>query len=67
MLEERTEVGVEVELGGFVVEEVVVVVVVRVEVTRLLLLLLTVGREELPEGRLTELEEAGQSVVANDR
>lgn len=70
-VEERTVVGVEVELGGFVVEEEVVVVVVRVEVTTLLLLLLplllTVDREEEPEGRLTELEEAGQLVVANEQ
>jgi hypothetical protein len=59
VVEERTEVGVEMELGGLVVEEVVVVVV-RVELTRLLL---TVGKDEVPEGRLTELEEAGQLVV----
>ena len=56
----RTEVGVEVGVGGFV-EEVVVVVVVRVELL-LLLLLLPEGKEEVPE--LTELEEAGQLVVA---
>jgi len=63
----RTTVGVEVELRGFVVEEVVEVVV-RVEVTRLLLLLLLpVEREEEPEGRLAELEETGQLVVANER
>lgn len=67
---ERTVVGEGVELGGFVVEDVVVELVVRVEVTRLLLLLLllTVGKEEEPEGRLVELEEeAGQLVVANER
>jgi len=59
----RTEVGVEVGVGGFV-EEVVVVVVVRVELLLLLLLLLLLpeGKEEVPE--LTELEEAGQLVVA---
>ena len=65
VVEERTEVGVEVEVGGFVVEEVVLVVVVRVEVTRLLPLLLTVGKEEVPEGRLAELEE--QVGFANER
>jgi hypothetical protein len=65
VVEERTVVGVEVELGGLVVEEVVVVVVVRVELT-LLLLLLTVDKVEEPEGRLTELEEAGQLVVEPD-
>jgi hypothetical protein len=62
VLEGRTEVGVEMEVGGFVVEEVVVVVVVRVELT-MLLLLLPVGKEEVPEGRLAELEETGQLVV----
>jgi len=66
-LEERTEVGVKVELGGFVVEEVVVEVEVRVELTLLLLLMLTVGKEEEPEGRMTELEETGQLVVADER
>lgn len=64
VLVDRTEVGEEVELGGFVVEEVLVVeVLVRVELTRLVLVLLKDPEEEEPEARLEELEETGQLVV----
>ena len=68
VLEGRTEEGVEV--GGFVVvvvmivEEVVVLVVVVVGVTEETVEL-PEREEEEPEGETTELEEAGQSVVAN--
>jgi len=63
VLVERTEVGEEMELGGFVVEDVLVVeVLVRVELTRLVLL--KDPEEEEPEARLEEeLEETGQLVV----
>lgn len=59
--EGRTEDDVEVE--GFV--EVLVLVVVREELELTELLLLPLGREEEPETELTELEEAGQTVVAS--